>query len=194
MSIHNNENTEFTAHTYLTTGMVLDVELQGSKQVNLVSKTWDADEPVYAESQGSYQILGNGHVLQDHGATPKIEEYDQTGTIVMRARFGYDNTMMTYRTYRYPWVGQPSTKPDVVACSSGPNGQSAVYVSWNGATDVQSWKVYSGPHVVGSGLRNGFETTIPVNGLADGHTVVVQAVGGVGDGTRSNSVTVGQGC
>ncbi|KAJ5321372.1 hypothetical protein N7476_004374 [Penicillium atrosanguineum] len=194
LSMHNNDNTEFTGHTSLTTGLVLDVELQGSKEVTLVSRLWDADEPVYAESQGSYQSLGNGHVLQDHGATPKIEEYDENGTIVMRARFGYDNTMQTYRTYRYSWVGRPSTKPDVVACPTSKGGQTAVYVSWNGATDVQSWKVYSGSEIKQTVPRNGFETTVLVAGLSDGDSVAVEAVGGVGDGIRSESVTVGQGC
>jgi hypothetical protein len=191
--MHNNDNTEFTGHTSLTTGLVLNVELQGSKEVTLVGRTWDAAEPVYAESQGSYQSLGNGHVLQDHGATPKIEEYDENGTIVMRARFGYDNTMQTYRTYRYPWVGRPSTKPDVVACPTK-GGKTVVYVSWNGATDVGSWKVTSGSKINQTALRNGFETTILVAGLSDGDSVAVEAVGGVGDGTRSQSVTVGQGC
>lgn len=194
MGLHNNDNTEFTGHTSLTTGMVLGVELQGSKEVTLLSRMWDAEEPVYAESQGSYQVLGNGHVLQDHGATPKIEEYDENGTIVMRARFGYDNTMQTYRAYRYPWFGRPSTKPEVVACSASKGGKTAVYVSWNGATDVQSWKVYSGSQVKQTALRNGFETTIQVDGLADGDSLVVEAVGGVGDGTRSESVSVGECC
>jgi hypothetical protein len=193
LSMHNNDNTEFTSHTSLTTGLVLDIELQGSKEVTLVSQMWDADEPVYANSQGSYQSLGNGHVLQDHGATPKIEEYDENGTVVMRARFGYDNTMQTYRTYRYPWVGRPSTKPDVVACLSS-KGKTAVYVSWNGATDVQSWAVYSESKLETKAPRNGFETTILVDGLSDGNAVTVEAVGGVGDGTRSKSVTIGQGC
>ena len=78
---------------------------------------WDAAEPVFAQSQGSYQPLSaNGHVLQGHGSIPKIEEYDESGTIVMRARFGFDNTMQSYRAYRYPWIGRQSTKPDVVAC------------------------------------------------------------------------------
>lgn len=155
---------------------------------------WDADEPVYAESQGSHQILENGHRLQDHGATPKIEEYDADGAVVMRARFGYDDSMQTYRAYRYMWVGRPSTKPDVVACPLGKEEKTAVYVSWNGATDVQSWKVYSGSKVRETALRNGFETIIQVTGLAHGDSVVVEAVGGVGDGTRSEAVSVGQGC
>lgn len=155
---------------------------------------WDAAEPVYSESQGSYQFLENGHRLQDHGSTPKIEEYDADGSIVMRARFGFDNTMHTYRAYRYHWVGRPSTTPDVVACSSGKSGKTTVYVSWNGATDVQSWKVYAGSKVRKIALRNGFETIIQVDGLAQGDSVVVEAVGGVGDGTRSAPVPVGQGC
>jgi hypothetical protein len=192
ISLHNNEQASFTGYTSLTTGMVLDVELHGSKRVTLKSRMWDATEPVYAESQGSYQSLGNGHVLQQHGATPKIEEYDENGTIVMRARFGYDKTMQTYRTYRYPWVGRPATKPDVVACLDGRNGKSAVYVSWNGATDVEYWKVYSGTEVKETAVRNGFETTILVDGLTSSDSVVVAAVGGVGDGMRSEAAAVGQ--
>lgn len=76
--------------------------------------------------------------------------------------------MQTYRVYRYPWVGQPSTKPNVVACPSSKSGKTAVYVSWNGATDVQSWKVFSGSQVKQTAIRNGFETTILVDGLSDG--------------------------
>ncbi|KAJ9483459.1 hypothetical protein VN97_g9941 [Penicillium thymicola] len=192
ISLHNNENSDFTDKTSLTTGIVLDVELQGSKQVTLKSRMWDAAEPVYARSQGGYQSLGNGHVLQQHGATPKIEEYNENGTIVMRARFGYDETMQTYRTYRYPWVGRPATKPNVTACLDRESGKSAVYVSWNGATDVESWKVYSGTVVKQTAVRNGFETTILVDGPTSSDSVVVEAVGGVGNGVRSKPATVGQ--
>ncbi|OOQ83221.1 hypothetical protein PEBR_36377 [Penicillium brasilianum] len=88
LSVHNNYDTNFTGATALTTGPVLGVELQGSKQVTPSGRMWDADEPVCAQSQGSYQVIGNGHVLQDHGATPKIEEYDKNGRILMCARFG----------------------------------------------------------------------------------------------------------
>lgn len=171
--------------------MVLDVELQGSKKVTLKSRMWDAAEPVFAQSQGSYQSLGNGHSLQNHGATPKIEEFDEHGTIVMRARFGYDNTMQTYRTYRYPWIGRPATKPNAVACLED-DGRGVLYVSWNGATDVESWKVSSGSTVMKSAARNGFETRITVDGLRNGDALVVEAVGGVGDGMRSDSVIVGK--
>lgn len=39
---------------------------------------------------------------------------------------------------------------------------------------------------------NGFETTVAVDGLSDGGLVIVEVVGGVGDGMRSDSVAVGQ--
>ncbi|KAJ5939319.1 hypothetical protein N7466_002453 [Penicillium verhagenii] len=194
IGLHNNDNTEFTGSSSLTTGMVLDVELQGSKKVTLKRRMWDAAAPVYAQSQGSYQPLGNGHVLQDHGATPQIEEYDENGSVVMRARFGYDNTMQTYRAYRYPWVGHPSTKPDVVACPVSGSETAMVYVSWNGATDVQSWKIHSGSQLKATAVNNGFETAILVDMLRKGDSIVVEAVGGAGDGTKSATVTVGQGC
>jgi hypothetical protein len=69
-----------------------------------------------------------------------------------------------------------------------------VYVSWNGATDVESWKVYSGSQIKQTAVRNGFETTILVDGLSGSDSVVVEAVGGFGDGKRSQPATVGQGC
>lgn len=178
----------------MTTGLVLDVELQGSKAVKLKKRMWDKEEPVYSQSQGGFQVIGNGHTLQDHGAVPKIEEYAADGTIVMRARFGHDTLMQSYRAYRYPWAGRPHTKPDVAACPSGENGKTAVYVSWNGATDVESWMVYSGSQVKKAVSRGGFETTILIDDISTGNEVVVEAVGGVGDGTRSKPVTVSQSC
>lgn len=131
ISMHNNDNAPFTGSTSQTTGMLLDVELHDPKQVTLKKRVWDAAEQVYLVSQGSYQVLGNGHVLMDQGATPKIEEYDEGGRIVMRAWFGYDNdqNMMTYRAYRYPWVGRPTTKPDVAACTAEGGGNVMVYAS-----------------------------------------------------------------
>lgn len=117
LSMHNDNTEVHRAHS-TNTSLVLDVELQGPEEVTLACQMWDTEQRLYASRKVAYQSLGNGHVLQNHGATPRIEEYDKNGSIVMRARFGYDSTMQTYRTYPYPWVGRPSSKPDVAACSS----------------------------------------------------------------------------
>ena len=49
----------------------------------------------------------------------------------------------SYRTYRFPWVGTPSTAPAIAAV--GANAEVTVYASWNGATQVTSWRVFAGP-------------------------------------------------
>ncbi|KAI9928372.1 hypothetical protein ASPWEDRAFT_182037 [Aspergillus wentii DTO 134E9] len=194
LHIHNNENANFPPYTTLTTGLVLDIDFK-TKKVTANRTLYDSDEFVFVHSQGSYQNLTNDHVLLGHGSTPKIEEYDEHGACVMRARFGHDIGMQSYRAYRKPWVGRPKTKPDVVACPE--KGKMAVYVSWNGATDVQSWKILTGSgsgnlSVAETAPRNGFETKVWVDEVSD--KVIAKAVGGVGDGTMSKVVTVGDGC
>jgi hypothetical protein len=99
LQLHNNANTDYTSATRLTTGLILDLNME-NRSVSAVRKYWDATEPVFAQSQGSYQNLTNGHVLLQHGATPKIEELDEQGALVMRARFGFDNRLQSYRGYK----------------------------------------------------------------------------------------------
>ncbi|KAF9893393.1 hypothetical protein FE257_011825 [Aspergillus nanangensis] len=179
LQLHNNENADMTTPTTMTTGIVLELDMK-TKRVSLLEKMFDAEDPVSAPSQGSYQNLDNGHVLMQHGAIPKLEEYDENGALVMRARFGFDATTQSYRGYRFPWVGRPRTSPSVLACPE--KGQMAVYVSWNGATDVQAWKILAGPEsdklsAVQTTTRNGFETKIWVKDVSE--MVMVEAVGGL---------------
>lgn len=193
--MHNNCNTEYTGATCLTTGMELELDFQ-TKKASLLRRMWDAEHPVFAQSQGSYQALANQHVVLGHGATPVIEEYDENGALVMNARFGYDNTLQSYRAYRSAaWVGTPCTKPSVQACRDVQGSGVVVYVSWNGATDIESWKVYTGSatgklQVAGEGLRNGFETIIRIDRADD--KIVVEAVGGPNNGVQSEEVIVAE--
>lgn len=128
-----------------------------------------------------------------------MEEYDGEGALVMRARFGFDEAMQSYRGYRFPWVGRPRSVPDVAACveKEKGKGKTVAYVSWNGATDVQSWRVMvdresGGFSEVETVPRNGFETEIRLDTAPK--KVLVEAVGGGGDGTKSEVVTVGDAC
>ena len=57
-------------------------------------------------------------------------------------------------------------------------GGAVVFASWNGATDVATWRVFAGKsrsalHEVGSGRRSGFETAIAVH--SSGPYFAVQA-------------------
>lgn len=138
---------------------------------------------------------------------PKIEEYDASGKVVLRGWFGaktgnsstatYDWT--SYRAYRREWVGRPRSLPAVKVCSGkgDKRGMVDVYMSWNGATDVKGWKIWAGTRArSGLGMRvldqvfkNGFETKAVVD-INSGDAVMVEAVGGVGNGTKSKIARV----
>jgi hypothetical protein len=46
-----------------------------------------------------------------------------------------------------------------------------VYASWNGATDVSSWRVKVGQTTIATAARTGFETAIRVQSQATGFSV-----------------------
>lgn len=192
--MHNKDNAPFSKGTATTTGLIVDLNLD-TKTASLNRRLWDADEPVYAVSQGSYQNLTNGDVFLGHDAVPKLEEYDEAGGVVMRARFGYDNIMMLYRAFRAVWDGKPTTKPSVYACtamSSAGIDQVRVY-AWNGATDVQTWEVYLGAEKnklqkVTTAAYNGFETEIRLQTF--NNYALVEAVRSSGS-TQSEAVQIG---
>ncbi|OOQ88452.1 hypothetical protein PEBR_12198 [Penicillium brasilianum] len=192
--MHNNDNALFSKGTVITTGLLVDLNLD-TKTASLNRRLWDADEPVSAGSQGSYQNLTNGHVFLGHGSVPKLEEYDETGGVVMRARFGYDNIMMSYRAFRAAWDGKPTTKPSVYACiarSSAGVEQVRVYASWNGATDVQTWEVYFGAkkeklQKATTAGYNGFETEIRLQ--TSSNYALVKAIQSSGS-TQSEAVQI----
>ena len=125
---------------------------------------------------GSVQRLSNGDVLVDWGSEPEITEYNPDGSkILVDLSLSYQS----YRGFRYPWVGTPTTKPSVAAelTSSG----TKVWASWNGATEVASWRVLAGPTqtvLVPAGPpigREGFETRVSLNRRYP--EVAVQALG-----------------
>ncbi|KAL5051967.1 hypothetical protein BDW71DRAFT_202108 [Aspergillus fruticulosus] len=222
LSLHNNDNTEATIPRRLTTGLVFNLH-PFNKSATLVSRTYDAWDPVSAVSQGNYQVLpsngtrngSRGHYVTGHGAVPKIEEYDAAGKVVMRGWFGaksddsntssYDWT--SYRVYREEWVGRPRSRPSVVACRGEGVQKVDVWVSWNGATDVNGWRVYGSSSdskgkemkVLRDAVKNGFETRVVLGAdindieFAEGSVdaVIVEAIGGDGDGTKSKTILVG---
>lgn len=113
---------------------------------------------------GSVQRLSNGDVLVDWGNQPEITEYSSDGKkLIMDLALSFQS----YRGFRDAWVGTPTTKPSVAAQLT--NSQTKVWASWNGATEVVSWRVLAGPTPtvlvpVGSPVnRQGFETRISLS-------------------------------
>jgi hypothetical protein len=90
--------------------------------------------------EGDVQELPGGNQFVGWGQQPYFTEYDANGSAVFDGRFVGGNT--SYRAYLYPWNGTPATPPAVAASTAG--NTTAVYVSWNGATNVSRWQVLTG--------------------------------------------------
>jgi hypothetical protein len=129
----------------------------------------------FAIYQGNVQALPNGNVFVGWGSSPVVSEFGEGGDLLFDAEFPPENE--TYRAFRFPWRGEPRDAPALVA-ESGPQDEVTLYASWNGATEVESWQVLSGPEPgelepVGSAARKGFETVITLQ--TPGPYVAVEA-------------------
>ena len=128
--------------------------------------------------EGGAQLLSGDDLFVGWGQQPYFTEFNSEGQIDFDARFttGTDS----YRAYRLHWAAQPPTLP-ALAVSRGAHGGTTVYASWNGATDVNAYRVLAGSSSSGkfSSLRivrkHGFETLLPVKSTA--RDFEVQALG-----------------
>jgi hypothetical protein len=145
---------------------------QKTGTATLVSQFEHPGTALKAGSQGNVQQLPSGNLFIGWGAEPWFSEFSSSGQLLYDARMpGGDQS---YRAYRFPWTGTPAGAP-AIAASASANGKGpvTVYASWNGATEVASWRVLAGPGAgghpgnlapVASAGRSGFETSIATPG------------------------------
>ncbi len=144
--------------------------------VRLVKAFVNPTKTLLAESQGNTLSLPGGNWLLGYGRLPNLTEFDGSGHVLFDATLG--KNVQDFKTFLSPWNGQPLTPPSIVARQSGA-GALAVSVSWNGATDVASWRVLTGSSSntlapMATAAKGGFQTTIQVPSA--GPYVAVQAL------------------
>lgn len=118
-----------------------------------------------ADNQGNIQLLPDGGAFVGWGAQPYFSQFAAGGELVLDGEFPAGD--QSYRAFTFNWSGHPAGRPAVVAHPNAARG-SVVYVSWNGATEVDTWKVLAGQKPAalaeaGTQRRAGFETMISVN-------------------------------
>jgi hypothetical protein len=134
-----------------------------------------------AESQGNFQALANGDWFLGWGQEPFFSELSPEGKLLFEAHFPPKE--QSYRSFRFPWVGTPEHPPTFAFVPEA--GAGTVYASWNGATQVASWRVVSGASKtslvpVATAARSGFETAVKLPSTALGPYVAVQAFDSTG--------------
>lgn len=204
LSIHDNANSPVNANSsstpdgpaaVRTSGLELSVNLK-KMTVSKIARFFNPANPIFSPAQGNFQrILSSplGNIFMGHGILGIFEEFTRKGRIAMTVQFAAltQGAGLSYRAFHQPWIGCPSAAPAIF--SQVENGTTAVYASWNGATEYKAWTVYAGASnasmsSVAKVARTGFETRIVLVG-ANYSMVQVEALN-CGARVRSEVVAV----
>jgi hypothetical protein len=159
----------------------LAIKLDSSRATATLTHEYGQPQHRVAGSQGNLQPLPNGNVLVGWGAQTSLSEFAANGTLLFDAHL--PGSVDTYRAFRSPWVGRPADQPAIVARKVG-SGQVTLSASWNGSTEVASWRPLAGgdPGSLTPSsapvARNGFETALAAQ--ASGPYFGVQALDAAG--------------
>jgi hypothetical protein len=120
---------------------------------------------ILSVSQGNAQVLENGNLFIGWGNAPVFSEFSPDGELLFNGRF--PPAMQSYRAYRQQWHARPSAPPVVMARQAS-DDRIEIAVSWNGATDVATWRVMGGAESesleeIGRADRTGFETRFTID-------------------------------
>ncbi|KAI2627151.1 Arylsulfotransferase-domain-containing protein [Xylaria nigripes] len=126
-------------HGY-TRGLLVQLDTV-NMTATLIQEFYDPQSLKEATSQGSMQVMSNGHVVLGYGWLPYITEFSADGAVLcdveiapwIAARWGLVTTYRALKTEG--WVGKPLNPPAIYISPS----DGAAFVSWNGATEVRSW-------------------------------------------------------
>jgi len=179
------DNADTSQHGSL--GLVLSLD-ETRKQARL-SRAFQHPAKFLAWTLGSVQPLPDGNVFVGWGAQPYFSLFSPEGQLLIDGQFEAETR--SYRTFLADWNGRPTDKPALVA-RADQSGGFLMYVSWNGATEIDHWTVYAGSSAtalkpVASQAWSGFETTIVVN--SSGPLFQVAAVDADGNELGRSEVT-----
>ncbi|EAW12330.1 arylsulfotransferase family protein [Aspergillus clavatus NRRL 1] len=150
-------------------GVVVQLDVEG-RTVEVLAEYYHPQR-MRSVSQGNVQALDeSGRVLVGWGHSAAFTEFTATGDLLCDVHFGASafftfGRIVSYRAFKGSWVGRPQTIPDAVVLGDH------VYVSWNGATEVATWRLevwdandveVSTFNVVAHFAKSGFETEIGV--------------------------------
>ncbi|MEJ2212176.1 MAG: arylsulfotransferase family protein, partial [Anaerolineae bacterium] len=147
------------------------LEYEIDETTKIATQVWQYEHqpPVFGAYMGNVQRMADGNTFISWGspfdipgealAYVSITEVGQDkGTLFEMA---FDEPYVSYRAFLFPWQGFPDTPPALAFRAEG-RGLRFGY-SWNGATEVASWRLYGGSSAQGLApieekVRADFET------------------------------------
>ncbi|MBO0802005.1 MAG: arylsulfotransferase family protein [Nocardiopsaceae bacterium] len=145
-------------------GLILNLDTQRMHATLQQAFTYPA-AGLLSDNQGSMQLLPGNRALVGWGSQPFFNAYEADGSVTLSGNLQITN--QSYRAFAGQWTGHPKDKPALVVKPNPARGVAA-YASWNGATEVETWRVHAGKSessmdVVAQLPSTGFETVIPAN-------------------------------
>ncbi|KAL3483501.1 ASST-domain-containing protein [Aspergillus germanicus] len=175
ISFLNNASDEEWAGETVSSVLIVEVDATPGVMTAKVLHRYNRPDGQLTRLRGNAQQLANKNMFVGWSEAGYISEFAESGELLLTARFA-STRFNTYRAYKGEFIGRPKTPPDLVATVSGTNKvdlSTTFYVSWNGATEVASWRFYaqateySSPVLVGETPRVDFETMFISSGFLD---------------------------
>lgn len=119
--------------------------------------------------RGNFQMLPNSNRFIGWSSNGFISEHTPDGRLAFQARFK-SRRFVSYRAYKFDWSAVPCEEPALAVVAYG-EAVTVAYVSWNGATEVDTWRFYatdgSGDFQIACDVRReSFETECAINSPA----------------------------
>ena len=161
----------------------IELTLDPASMTATLVRSYEHQNALVAGSQGNVQTLPGGDWMVGWGQAGYLSEVNAAGQLLFNAHLPPD--WESYRTFVLPWAGQPAEPPTLAVAPASSGSPATVYASWNGATEVASWRVLTGSSSkalapVAAAPKNGFETAIAIPASVGGGYVAVQALNGAG--------------
>jgi hypothetical protein len=152
----------------------LELRLDVAHRRARVVRTFVHPGRIAAPYEGNLELLPDGGAFVGWGGVPRVTEFGADGRVRFELKLPFGDT---YRGFRQPWAGRPTSPPAVAS------GGGTVYASWNGATGVARWLVLGGSDAshlaqVAASPWRGLETANAVGKLPQ--TVEVRALDATG--------------
>ncbi|KAJ5669784.1 hypothetical protein N7462_010854 [Penicillium macrosclerotiorum] len=175
ISFLNNASDESENEEDFSTAFFIELDTTVTPMTATTIKRIERPDHGLTRLRGNVQPLQNGNTFVGWSERGYHSEHAPNGDLLMYARFA-STRFSSYRSYKFDWIGQPTTPPDVVAFAYGTSDTdllTVIHVSWNGATDVAQWGFYaqatedSDPVFIGYANKTNFETMHIVEGYMD---------------------------
>jgi Arylsulfotransferase (ASST) len=193
LSIFDNASNQFNFSSRYSSGII--VKLDHAKNHASLLRRFIAPNEYISDSQGNCQVLDKAHwetsnVFCGWGSEAWISEYTPDGKMVQAGHFAYSGSM-SYRNFKFNYTTNPTDAPAAYVYAHNTSAQTVYYMSWSGATEVRSWKIYSGISKTGpwsavdTVTKKGFETTFTVPKYHEWS--LIEAIDGQGNGIRNTT-------